>query len=215
MYFPNGASLAGLGALPPRGRWRAGHGFAPDDFLAVYSGNLGVKQGLDILLAAAPLVANRQVRIVICGQGAAGARLQEEADRLGRPNLTLLPLQDDEAYREMMADTNLALITQQAGTGQYFFPSKLLSALACARPVLAVADGDSELALALGEGGFGLRTPAGDAAALAGALDRAAAMDNAELRAWGEAGRKYVERFEWANVLAEFERTLSAIRHDD
>ena len=215
VYFPNGASLAGLGALPPRGRWRAGHGFAPDDFLAVYSGNLGVKQGLDILLAAAPLVANRQVRIVICGQGAAGARLQEEADRLGRPNLTLLPLQDDEAYREMMADTNLALITQQAGTGQYFFPSKLLSALACARPVLAVADGDSELALALGEGGFGLRTPAGDAAALAGALDRAAAMDNAELRAWGEAGRKYVERFEWANVLAEFERTLSAIRHDD
>ena len=211
VYFPNGTALADPGALPPRGRWRARHGFAPGDFLAVYSGNLGVKQGLDILLAAAPLIMNKQVRIVVCGQGAAGARLQEEANCLKWPNLTLLPLQDDEAYREMMADTDLALITQQAGTGQYFFPSKLLSALACARPVLAVADGDSELALALGEGGFGLLTPPGEAAALAGALDRAAAMDGAELCAWGEAGRKYVERFEWANVLAEFERTLRAL----
>ena len=127
------------------------------------------------------------------------------------PNLTLLPLQNDEAYREMMADTDLALITQQPGTGQYFFPSKLLSALAFARPVLAVADADSELALALGEGGFGLLSPPGDAAALAAVLDRAAAMDGAQWRALGEAGRRYVERFEWANVLAEFERTLRAI----
>ena len=178
----------------------------------MYSGNLGVKQGLDILLTAAPLIRNKQVKIVVCGQGAAGARLQEEAGRLGLPNLTLLPLQDDEAYHGMMADADLALITQQPGTGQYFFPSKLLSALSVyGRPVLAVADADSELALALGEGNFGFLTPPGDAAALAGALDRAAAMDGAELRALGKAGRKYVERFEWANVLADFERMLRAI----
>ena len=211
VYFPNGAALSELGALPPGGHWRARHGFAPGDFLAVYSGNVGIKQGLDILLAAAPLTTNKRVRIVICGQGAAGARLQEEAGRLGLPNLTLLPLQDDGAYREMMADTDLALITQQPGTGQYFFPSKLLSALAFARPVLAVADADSELALALREGGFGLLVPPGDAVALAGALDRAAATNGAELRASGEAGREYVARFEWANVLADFERALQAM----
>ena len=211
VYFPNGTALFDLDALPLRGSWRTRHGFAPGDFLAVYSGNLGVKQGLDILLAAARMMTGQRVRIVICGQGATGVRLQEEAARLGLPNLTLLPLQNDEAYREMMVDTDLALITQQPGTGQYFFPSKLLSALAFARPVLAVADADSELALALGEGGFGFLTPPGDAAALVGALDRAAVMDNAGLRALGEAGRKYVERFEWANVLADFERTLRAI----
>ncbi len=211
VYFPNGARLAPVDTLPPAGRWRARHGFAPDDFLAVYSGNLGMKQGLEILLAAAPLVANRRVKIVVCGQGAAGERLREGIARANLPNLTLLPLQDDTAYREMMADTDVALITQQAGTGQYFFPSKLLSALACARPVLAVADADSELALALAEGQFGLLAPCGEAAALAGALDRAAALDGTALRALGQAGRQYVERFEWAAVLADFERTLRTL----
>ena len=112
-----------------------------------------------------------------CAKGLRGSNL---------PNLTLLPLQDDEAYKEMMADTDVALITQQAGTGQYFFPSKLLSALAFARPVLAVADADSELALALAEGKFGVLTPCGDAAALARALDGAAAMDRAELHTLGQ-----------------------------
>jgi glycosyltransferase involved in cell wall biosynthesis len=63
----------------------------------------------------------------------------------------------------------------------------------------------------VGEGNFGFLTPPGDAAALAAALDRAAAIDGSGLRALGEAGRKYVERFEWANVLAEFERTLQTM----
>ena len=101
------------------------------------------------------------MRIVICGQGAAGERLRAGIASRQLPNLTLFPLQDDESYREMMGDTDMCLITQQAGTGQYFFPSKLLSALAFARPVLAVADADSELSLAMEEGGFGVQVAPG------------------------------------------------------
>ncbi len=219
VYFPNGVRTAGEGkSLPPAGRWRARHGFAADDFLAVYSGNLGVKQGLDILPEAARQLSasnDRPVRIVVCGQGAAGERLRAELAARPLPNLTLLPLQDDEAYREMMADTDVCLITQQAGTGQYFFPSKLLSALAFARPVLAVADADSELAVALDEGGFGWRTVPGWPGELAAALERAAALPAEDLRQRGEAGRRYVGRFEWGNVLADFERVLSTLSSAD
>ena len=210
VYFPNGVPSVDV-ELPARGSWRARHGFAPDDFLAVYSGNLGVKQGLDILLTAAGELRDPRVKIVVCGQGAAGEKLRAASEALRLPNFVLLPLQDDAAYRAMMADTDVALITQQAGTGQYFFPSKLLSALMYARPVLAVADADSELALALAEGGFGLLTPPGDAAELARTLERAAASDATERGAWGERGRRYVGRFEWARVLAEFEAELRRV----
>ncbi len=213
VYFPNGVRLAEE-TLPPIGRWRARHGFAADDFLAVYSGNLGVKQGIDILLEAARQLstsAGRRVRIVVCGQGASAERLAATVAAQPLANFTLLPLQDDAAYREMMADTDVCLITQQAGTGQYFFPSKLLSALACARPVLAVADADSELALALDEGGFGWRTVPGWPGELSAALERAAGLGADELRAKGDAGRRYVERFETGKVLADFERVLSAL----
>ena len=78
VYFPNGTRLPDPDAArPPAGRWRARHGFAPDDFLAVYSGNLGVKQGLDILPEAARrLPGGSRVRIVVCGPGAAAGSLR-------------------------------------------------------------------------------------------------------------------------------------------
>ena len=123
----------------------------------------------------------------------------------------MLPLQDEEAYREMMVDADLCLITQQAGTGQFFFPSKLLSALAFAKPVLAVADADSELALALDEGGFGVRVPAERPGELAAALDRAAALTAAELRGMGEAGQRFGGQFEMGKVMADFEAVLKEV----
>ena len=212
ILFPNGIPPPDLTRLPEPGRWRTRHGFATGDFLAVYSGNLGVKQGLDILLEAAALVREARVRIVICGQGAAGERLRAGIEARRLPNLTLLPLQDDEAYREMMLDADVCLITQQAGTGQYFFPSKMLSALAFAKPVFAVADADSELSTALAEGGFGVQAPPDQPQRVADVLDQTARLDAGELRRMGQAGQRYGERFAWERVLADFEGELAKVK---
>lgn len=210
IYFPNGLRLPDAAPTAPKGAWRARHGFGADDFLAVYSGNLGMKQGLEVLAETARLLTDKRVRIVVCGQGAARARLEEAIAKEHLPNLTLLPLQDPDAYREMMGDTDVCLITQQAGTGQYFFPSKVLMALAFARPVLAVADPTSELAVALDEGHFGWCARPGDAAGVAQALASAAALPREELRALGEAGRAFGAQFETRKVHAAFTAELES-----
>ncbi len=214
VYFPNGIRPPDLSDLPTPGRWRAKHGFAPEDFLAVYGGNLGMKQGLEILIEAAALLKEKRVRLVICGNGAAQARIQAEIEHRRLPNLTLLPMQDAEGFRERMVDTNLCLVTQQTGTGQYFFPSKLLSALAFALPTLAVADEHSELALALEDGGFGVRTSPDRPAELAAELDRLARLPADELRRMGEAGRRFGQQFAFEKVLPDFEAVLREVATD-
>lgn len=211
VYFPNGFRTPSLAEVPAPGRWRARQGFAPDDFLAVYGGNLGVKQGLEILIEAAALLKEKRVRLVICGNGAAQARIQAEIERRRPPNLSLFPMQYGEDFREMMVDTDLCLITQQTGTGQYFFPSKLLSALAFARPTLAVADDHNELALVLKDGGFGVRTSPDQPAELAAELDRLARLDPGELRRMGEAGRTFGQQFAFEKVLPDFEKVLREV----
>lgn len=208
VHFPNGFRTPDANTIPKPGRWRARRGFAPDDFLAVYGGNLGVKQGLEILIEAAPLLKERRVRIVICGNGAAQARIQAEIEQRRLPNLTLLPMHYDEDFREMMVDTDLCLITQQTGTGQYFFPSKLLSALAFARPTLAVADDNNELAEVLKQGGFGVRTTPNQPAELAAELDRLARLDAGELRRMGKAGQCFGQQYAFEKVLPDFESVL-------
>ena len=211
VHFPNGFRTPDPATVPAPGRWRAKQGFAPDDFLAVYGGNLGVKQGLEILIEAAALLKERRVRLVICGNGAAEGRIRAEIERCRPPNLTLLPMHYDEDFREMMVDTDLCLITQQTGTGQYFFPSKLLSALAYARPVLAVADDKNELAQVLEGGGFGVRTSPDQPAELAAELDRLARLDPAERRQMGEAGRLFGKQFAFEKVLPDFENVLREV----
>src|SRR3954470_367660 len=76
ILFPNGVVIPDK--MPERGGFRTRFGFAPDEFLAIYAGNLGVKQGLDILLdAAAKLPAIAKIRIVLCGDGAARPALEK------------------------------------------------------------------------------------------------------------------------------------------
>jgi colanic acid biosynthesis glycosyl transferase WcaI len=184
--------------------FRSRHGFACDDFLAVYSGNLGAKQGLSTLVDAAPLLRNPKVKIVICGQGAQRETLVAQAQ--GKP-IVFLPLLSEPEYRQMMAETDVCLITQMAGTGRFFFPSKLLPSLAQSKPILSVADEESELARAVKEAGCGLNVLPGNSAAIAEALDFLATQCS-ELEAMGRRGRDYVQRFELKKVLADFEKAL-------
>lgn len=200
--FYNGVNL---GAEPPKanGAFRRRNGFASDEFLGIYSGNLGVKQGLGILLDAARLAGNSKVRIVICGDGADRVKLEERVRAENLANVTLLPLQPKELYAEMLGDADVSLITQQAGTGGFFFPSKLLSSLAAGKAVVTVADEDSELVLALREGGFGHNIGPGCPKELALLLDRLA-DDPSGLATLGANGRSYVQRFQFDEVHGAF-----------
>jgi len=207
VYFPNGVDLSGAAEPPVAGRFRAKHGLRPDDFLAVYSGNLGVKQGLEILVEAARLARDARVKIVICGDGSQRPRLAEQVARAGLANVTMLPLQPPEEYREMLRDSDVCLITQQRGTGQFFLPSKLLGALAFGKPVLSVGDESSELVKAARAGQFGVNVPPEAADQLAGALDDLARQPE-RMRRMGEAGRRYVEQFDFEVVHRRFEAEL-------
>jgi colanic acid biosynthesis glycosyl transferase WcaI len=210
VLFPNGVTLPDLSCAPAAGAFRARNGFGPDDFLAIYSGNLGVKQGLDVLVDAARQIGNANVRIVICGEGAQREHLADLIRQHSLTNVTMLPLQDDHSYREMLVDADVCVITQQPGSGGYFFPSKLLTTLAWQKPVLTVADRDSELVRALESGAFGVNVPPGDAARVAHALDQLAA-DRARLAEYAVAGRRYIEQFEMNRVLREFTSEMERV----
>jgi colanic acid biosynthesis glycosyl transferase WcaI len=208
IYFPNTIELRSEVSSPERGSFGRRHGFAADDFLAVYSGNLGVKQGLDILLETAPLLNDPRIRVVICGDGAQRERLAARAREMKLTNLRLLPFEDD--YRALLIDADICFITQQVGSGNSFFPSKLLGILAEGRPVVAVSAPESELAIALRQGGFGANVLPGRPEDLAALLD-SLANDPERLWIYGVSGRRYVEQFEKGRVMQSFAKQLRLV----
>jgi len=208
--------LRRVDAIVGRREWRARYKVPQDAFVASYSGNLGRKQGLDVLFDAAralsrtPWSTRPSVIILISGDGAMRPELEARFRTQPEPNLRLLPLLPEADYRGLMATSDICLVTQAKGTGRFFLPSKLLSILVAGRPVLAAADETSELALAIREGDFGVVVPPEDPAAIVQALSDLAVRP-AELAKYGPRGLEWVGQFESNRVLGQFERRLLEI----
>ncbi|MDQ2823851.1 MAG: WcaI family glycosyltransferase [Verrucomicrobiota bacterium] len=211
ILFPNGVAIPTDSQIPAAGAFRPKHGFSADEFLAVYAGNLGVKQGLDILLDAADrLRSEAKIRIVLCGDGAERASLAQEIADRSLTNMSMLPLKFGLDYQELLVDADVSLITQQSGSGNAFFPSKLLVTLAYGSPVITVADEESALARAVANGRFGINLLPGQVDELARTF-RELAQDRQRLSQWSANGRDYVKRFEQRKLLADFFERLESL----
>lgn len=204
----------GLPTPAQRALARARFHVPPDTLLAVYAGNIGRKQNLEIVCEAARQVAATSgstppIRILIAGNGAGRADLESSLRDRPAANVELLPILDDDAYRDLLFGADVSLITQVPGSGQFFFPSKLLTTLQHGLPVIAVADDDSELALAVTEGGFGRVVSPSTPEPLARELLQLAHTPST-LDAWRTATR-WVDRFQRSTLLGAFEEKLRAV----
>jgi colanic acid biosynthesis glycosyl transferase WcaI len=148
-------------------------GLSPDDFVVLYAGSIGAKQGLDVLLTAAARLENRKGLVfVVAGDGPEKPALIRKYGRL--PNVRFLPPQPEAAYCALLCGADLHVLPQMRGAGDLFLPSKLGAVLASAKPVIVAADEGTELYEFLD--GAAHLVPPGDACALAVAISEAASV---------------------------------------
>ena len=135
----------------------------------LYAGNVGVKQGLpdfiDVFSAC-----DGTWKLQIHGGGADVERLLVHAANV--PSVTIGGVLDEPEYVDALRTATACLVTQKAGVGANFLPSKLLPALATGTPVLAVCDSASPLGKEVLEGGFGEVVEPGDLSNLTAVLRR-------------------------------------------
>ena len=114
--------------------------------VALYSGNMGRKQGLELLAEVATLCLDSASAIVFvfCGNGAGRADL--EARCQGLANVRFMDLQPAERFPDLLATADIHLLPQRADAADLVMPSKLTVMLASARPVVATAHPGTELA---------------------------------------------------------------------
>lgn len=176
--------------------------------VALYSGNIANKQGIEIIVEAARLLTHRRdLMFAICGGGPNRANLMAMAE--GLDNIRFFDLQPVELLPELVGLATVHLLPQIAGAADLLLPSKLTNMLASGRPVVATATAGTSLAQEVE--GCGLATPPGDAAAFAGAI--AQLIDDEPARiAFGAAARaRAEERWSKRAILAKLERDVTAL----
>jgi colanic acid biosynthesis glycosyl transferase WcaI len=194
VLFPNWVDVDAIHPQPPGPNAFRGQLGLEDKIVLLYSGNMGNKQGLELLAPLANFfAADPRVHFLFCGDGAFRPQLEALVGHL--PNVTLLPLQPFDRLNDLLNAADIHLLPQRAGAADLVMPSKLTGMLSSGRPVVATADPGTQVAHVVE--GCGLVVPAED--------------DQPLRRQLGQAARRYaVQHLGKEQVLLQFERDLLA-----
>lgn len=205
--IPNFVDLDRLSPVPRDNGFSRTHGLQ-DVFAVTYAGNIGPAQGLDIMVDAARLLPpGHPARFVLIGDGILRDRF-EGAASASDGRVRVLPYQPSSLMPQIYGASDICLVPQAAATGSDAIPSKVYRIMASARPLIAVTDPASDLAALVRNAECGEVVEPGDAAALSGVVQRAAAEP--ELwRRMGERGRQHVaEHYARQVVVRQYDRLI-------
>jgi len=198
--FRNWADIDAIRPMTHPSPYRAEWGITAEN-VALYSGNIANKQGIEIVLEAARLLKDRRdLTFVVCGEGPNRARLEEMAT--GLENIQFHDLQPRERLNDLMGLATIHLLPQLAGAADLVLPSKLTNMLASGRPVVATAAPGTGLAREVE--GCGVIAEPGHVEAFASGIERLV-VDSALREASALSARRRAEE-RWAKdaVLGRF-----------
>ncbi|MFD4839155.1 glycosyltransferase WbuB [Achromobacter sp. NPDC058515] len=208
VLLPNWIDVDAIAPRADGGDYRAQLGIPGNAIVALYSGNMGGKQGLQTLADVARRL-SREDRLwfVFCGQGPERVPLQEKCKGLAR--VVFMDLQPAERLGALLNTADIHLLPQRAGAADLVMPSKLTGMLASGRPVVCGAARGTELAGVVAH--CGLLTPPEDAVAMAEAVRKLSY--NSQIReTLGAAARQYaLAHLHVDAVLAAAEREFAAL----
>jgi colanic acid biosynthesis glycosyl transferase WcaI len=205
LLFPNWVDTSAIFPMPNSNSLRAELGIPRDAVVALYSGTMAQKQGLEVLAGAArTLSSHSELQFVFCGDGPAKPILASLAAQM--KNVRLLPLQPSHRLNELLNLADIHLLPQRANAADLVMPSKLTGMLASGRPVVATAASGTQLAEIVE--GRGIVVPPENVAAFAEAIDQLANSPGLREKLGRNARTYAVSHLEKNAVLRRFEHEL-------
>ena len=144
--LPNWVDTDFIKPLPKEQSLKKEFGFKNDDKIILYSGNMGEKQGLEIVINVAKRFKNkRNIHFVFVGEGAAKERLINMVKEKGLGNVEFFSLQPYEKLPNLMAMADLHLVLQKRSASDLVMPSKLTSILSAGGIAIVTAGAGTSL----------------------------------------------------------------------
>ncbi|MGG6380037.1 glycosyltransferase family 4 protein [Paenarthrobacter sp. NEAU-H11] len=190
---------------------RARFGWSENDLVVLHAGNMGIKQALQNVVAAARLAESRgsRVRFVLLGDGNQRPFLEELAQSCRNVQF-ISPLSDRDFMPVLMA-ADILLVNEMEGLREMSVPSKLTSYFRTGRPIIAATEADSATAGEISDSGGGIVVNPGDPAELLVTAERLGIDKDLGL-ALGRAGRKFADHMlAESAAIVQYENWLQTI----
>ena len=147
VLFPNWANNEKIFPCMPDDLFYHKYGLPADKRIVLYSGSIGEKQGLDIILETAAVLEHRinDLLFVISGTGPYFNVLRQKSADAGLSNLQFLPLLDIEDYNQLLNAAWLHLVIQKEVAADLLMPSKITSIVGAGGAVIVTASPNTSL----------------------------------------------------------------------
>lgn len=137
-----------------------------DKFYAIYAGNIGNMQNVEIVVnAAKELQDHEDIQFLIVGEGVRREAIEKMAQ--GLKNVTMLPMQPNEIATHIYSAAGVNIIPLVPGGTKTAMPSKTGVALSCGQPVIFCFDSSERFIKAVEKSKAGAVVNPEDAFALA------------------------------------------------
>lgn len=194
------------------GSWvREKWGIAAETKVVLYSGNLGKKQGLEIVLESAQEMEHRKdILFIIVGDGAHKTELIRLSKQMELGNIQFHSLQPYKLLPNLLRMADIHLVIQKRGTADAVLPSKLTSILSIGGHSVITAEPDTELGHIVRENpGIATLIPPEKPEALTGAIIALCDNPGVGFGQVNQQARKYAEnKLGKDAILSQFERDL-------
>lgn len=211
--FPNWVDCGALRPLERGDSMRAEWGIPNDTKVVLYAGNIGKKQGLELLfpVAQAFLAKRPDVLFIIVGEGAAKVDLERVVFEKGLTNIIFKPLQPIEKLGALLATADVHLVLQLQGAADLVMPSKLTGILAAGGAVLATAEEGTELYKVVTQNEVGQVVQPGSSEGVEMGIE--SLLDNMTLlQRYRHNARKFAEtHLHKETILLDFEQELNRV----
>jgi colanic acid biosynthesis glycosyl transferase WcaI len=206
--FPNWVDTSQIFPLGRPGNFRKELGIPEDCCLALYSGNMGEKQGLEIIIEAAEKLQSENIKFLMGGAGVALSRLKESAKNLS--NIIWIDLQPLSKLNELLNSADIHLLPQLPGAADLLMPSKLNAMLSSGKPIVATGEINTQVEKVVSK--CGIVTPPCDTEQFSNAIIKLS-ENNSMRTELGKSARQYAENWlEYDAIMSRFETLLLSTR---
>lgn len=192
-WLPNGVDMNYYNpSVISEGDFRLNNSIAPNDFVFLYAGIIGIAQGLEIIIEAANKVKDKtNLKFVLLGNGPEKPRLLELKNQYQLNNVVFIDFVPKSQMPSVLKSVNAAIIPlKKLNLFKGAIPSKIFESLAMQLPVLLGVDGEAR-ELFINKGKCGLYFEPENTQELVDAILKISA-DNELCNTLGVNGRDYV-----------------------
>jgi colanic acid biosynthesis glycosyl transferase WcaI len=197
LLFPNWVDNSRIFITKPETTTIAALGIPLDKKVFFYSGAIGEKQGLEIILEVAPSITQKcpDVVFVISGSGPYREKLKQEVVDKAITNILFIDLQPIPVFNQLLNYAYCHLVVQKESAGDLLLPSKLTNILAVGGLSIITAVKGTTLYDVIDEHQMGVLIQPENVLAFEEAIVKLAQLNNVEVSIISENAIRYANSY--------------------